>query len=195
MGGPGSNYGGGGVYAEPRSTVTLINCTLANNVAGTAGGNGGGLFVRESGSVNLTNCTVSGNSAPYVSWNNYGVGSGIYVDAYGGILNLTNTIVAGNMAAGQIGDIYGKVATADHNLVGVGGYMWIATDLGGNLIGLNPLLGPLQNNGGPTQTMALLAGSPAIGHANNSKAPATDQRGVTRLDLAGEIADIGAFEL
>ena len=43
--------------------------------------------------------------------------------------------------------------------------------------------------------MALLAGSPAIGHADNSKAPATDQREVTRIDEAGETTDIGAFEL
>jgi hypothetical protein len=66
----------------------------------------------------------------------------------------------------------------------------------GNIIGVNhPGLGPLQNNGGPTQTMALLPGSLAIGHANNALAPATDQRGVKRLDVAGELTDIGAFEL
>lgn len=57
------------------------------------------------------------------------------------------------------------------------------------------MLGPLANNGGPTQTMALLVGSAAIGTADNAAAPATDQRGATRQDVAGEAIDIGAFEL
>jgi hypothetical protein len=60
---------------------------------------------------------------------------------------------------------------------------------------LDPLLGPLQNNGGPTQTMALLPGSPAIGHGDNAKAPTTDQRGITRITGPGEFTDIGAFEV
>jgi len=77
----------------------------------------------------------------------------------------------------------------------------IVNGVNGNILGgngnpvINALLGPLQNNGGPTQTMALLAGSPAIGTADNSMAPLTDQRGVTRLDTTGETTDIGAFEL
>jgi hypothetical protein len=130
----------------------------------------------------LTNCTLSLNSANY--------GGGIYVvppyngntgDGYlGGTLNLTNSIVAGNTARYGWSDIYATSgrATDDHNLIGG-----------------NALLGPLQNNGGPTQTMALLAGSPAIGHADSAAAPATDQRGVTRQDVPGESTDIGAFEL
>jgi hypothetical protein len=77
----------------------------------------------------------------------------------------------------------------------------IVNGVNGNSVGgnsnpvINADLGPLQNNGGPTQTMALLSNSPAIGHADNSKAPATDQRGFTRLDVAGKMIDIGAFEL
>jgi hypothetical protein len=90
------------------------------------------------------------------------------------------------------------VATADHNLVGIafnGTVNTIVNGVNGNIVGVNPLLGPLQNNGGPTLTMALLAGSPAIGNADNALAPATDQRGVIRFDLVGEMTDIGAFEL
>jgi hypothetical protein len=77
----------------------------------------------------------------------------------------------------------------------------IVSGVSGNIVGgngnpvINADLGPLQNNGGPTQTMALLPGSLAIGHGNNAKAPATDQRGFTRIDLAGEMTDIGAFEV
>jgi hypothetical protein len=77
----------------------------------------------------------------------------------------------------------------------------IVNGVNGNIVGgnghpvINANLGPLQNNGGPTMTMALLAGSPAIGHGNNRLAPATDERGFKRLDEAGEMTDIGAFEL
>ena len=104
---------------------------------------------------------------------------------------------------GTVGsDISGFVTWADHNLVGdADGSSGIFNGSNGNIVGgngnpvINALLGPLQNNGGPTQTMALSAGSPAIGHADNAFAPATDQRGFTRLDEPGEATDIGAFEL
>jgi hypothetical protein len=184
---------GGGIYNA--RTATLTNCTLYRN---RTSGAGGGLFVDANTRATLTNCTISGN-------NSRGPGGGIYdvsTFPYGGILNLTNTIVAGNTAGTFGADIGGPVATADHNLVGdATGSSGIVNGINGNIVGgngnpvINPLLGPLQNNGGPTQTMALLAGSPAIGNADNALAPATDQRGVTRLDVPGELTDIGAFEL
>jgi len=207
--GYGGQDGGGGVYAASGSTVTLTNCTLTNNVGWTLGG--GGLFVSVRATVNLTNCTVSGNSADFNSGGDPwgpppgGYGGGIYVSSFMGvgILNLTNTIVAGNTAVGRGPDIYAyppAVVNADHCLVGDYAGNWLANGVNGNIVGPNygrgnPLLGPLQNNGGPTQTMALLPGSPAIGHGNNAKAPAKDQRGVTRLDVPGEMTDIGAFEV
>jgi hypothetical protein len=194
---------GGGVFDSNAGTATLTNCTLCNNLAfgsnadGNSGG-GGGVFIRMGSTVNLINCTLSLNAAQY------GYGGGIEVlggGAFPSILNLTNTIVAQN-TAGSGPDIYGAVTTADHNLVGgATGSSGIVNGVNGNIVGgngnpvINAELGPLQNNGGPTQTMALLAGSLAIGHADNSEAPATDQRGVTRLDEAGETTDIGAFEL
>jgi predicted outer membrane repeat protein len=185
--------GGGGIYSTDRSIglTTLTNCTFSGNSAYR--GQGGGLFVGRSATV--TNCTFSLNSAVQ------GEGGGIYVNGPSGILNLTNTIVAGN-TAGRGPDIYGAVATADHNLVGdASGSTGIVNGVNGNIVGgnsnpvINADLGPLQDNGGPTETMALLTGSPAIGNADNTLAPATDQRGVTRSDLAGELTDIGAFEL
>jgi hypothetical protein len=191
LGGLAVNGDGGGIYAKGR-TATLSNCTLSNNRADR----GGGLFLdtmRSGSTVTLTNCTLGGNLA--------GIGGGIDVVKSLGILNLTNTIVAGN-TAGTGPDVYGAVATADHNLVGnATGSTGIVNGVNGNIVGgngrpvINAELGPLQNNGGPTQTMALLVGSPAIGHADNTKAPATDQRGVTRVDEPGETTDIGAFEL
>jgi hypothetical protein len=184
----GSLSSGGGIYAG--GLATLTNCTLSGNQT-ISGGQGGGLFVV--GNATLTNCTLSLNLA--------GIGGGIYVKGPSGILNLTNTIVA-NTSNNPAPDIFGHVATADHNLVGnASGSTGIVNGVNGNIVGgnghpvINALLGPLQNNGGPTQTMALLAGSPAIGHADNSKAPATDQRGLPRIEELGELTDIGAFEL
>jgi hypothetical protein len=93
------------------------------------------------------------------------------------------------------------VTKADHDLIGdASGSTGITNGVSGNLVGgngnpvIDPCLGPLQNNGGPTQTMALLPGSPAIGQADNPFAPKTDQRGKVRLDRHGEPTDIGAFE-
>jgi hypothetical protein len=167
--------GGGICVSGSRAQATLTNCTIAGNLAigslSSNSGGGGGVYMTGAIVTNLTNCTVSLNQA------RDGFGGGIYALSGNGNLNINNTIVAGNYASYGGPDIYGN---------------WAGSH---DLIGINALLGPLQNNGGPTQTMAVLAGSPAIGHADNSKAPATDQRGVTRLDTAGETTDIGAFEL
>jgi hypothetical protein len=92
------------------------------------------------------------------------------------------------------------VTQAGHDLIGNASGSTISVTRGSNLLGgngkavIDPRLGPLQNNGGPTQTMALLPGSPAIGQADNPFAPRTDQRGKLRLDRHGEATDIGAFE-
>jgi hypothetical protein len=198
---------GGGIYVGA-GQASLTNCTIAANFAyagsswdNATSGMGGGVYVGGGNAV-LTNCTVSLNWA--------GWGGGIDVVLYGGNLSLFNSIVAGNkdyspnvfgfseLSNGP--DIYGPVASADHNLIGFGlGAMGSAVFVGGNIVGnghvINAMLGPLQSNGGPTMTMAPLAGSPAIGQADNAAAPSTDQRGVTRRDLPGESTDIGAFEL
>ncbi len=174
----------GGGIDNFSGTATLTNCTLSNDTSPFGGG------INNFGTATLTNCTLSNNSASQ--------GGGIFTT---GTLNLTNTIVAGNTAVSSGPDIFGAVATADHNLIGdATGSSGITNGVNGNIAGtsanpIDPLLGPLQNNGGPTQTMALLAGSPAIGHADNAAAPATDQRGLIRIDEAGETSDIGAFEL
>jgi hypothetical protein len=185
---------GGGL--ENVGTATLTNCTFSNDSATSSIDGGGGIFNEGGAALTLTNCTLANNSAVI------GSGGGIW-NAGGGILNLTNTIVAENTAAVSGPDIFGIVNSADHDLIGDGSGMLIVTNLGGNLVGtsitpIDPRLGPLQYNGGPTQTLALLAGSPAIGRADNAKAPATDQRGVTRIDefflFFPEATDIGAFE-
>jgi hypothetical protein len=186
-----SGAAGGGLFNEDPATLT--NCTFSDNrTTLNASFGGGGIYNALGFTLSLTNCTVANNNA------GPGFGGGIW-NAAGSTLNLTNTIVAENTAASGP-DVFGTINTADHNLIGDGTGLSITTDQGGNLVGgngnplIDPRLGPLQNNGGTTQTLALFADSPAIGHADNANAPAKDQRGHLRIDQAGEVTDIGAFE-
>jgi hypothetical protein len=216
-----SNWVGGGIEAMGGRT-TLTNCTLALNYAfgnsqtdlqpNSPSTAGGGLYVGGSNSLlngptYVTNCTVSANRAVVQPGGGIGVEPGFE-------LVLRNSIVAGNIVATSLGyseqadgaDIYDindgpGAPILDHDLIGnVYGLFSNLNGVNGNIVGgpghvINAMLGPLQNNGGPTMTMALRAGSPAIGTADNAAAPATDQRGFTRLDVAGELTDIGAVEL
>jgi hypothetical protein len=89
-------------------------------------------------------------------------------------------------------DVNGGLGSQGHNLIGNPQDMtgWVSTDL----LHVNPMLGPLQDNGGPTQTMALLRGSPAIDAGDNTDAPMWDQRGPGFPRIEHGIIDIGAFE-
>ena len=113
-------------------------------------------------------------------------------------MTLGNTIVAGNTASTSGPDAFGTVASQGNNLIGKtdGSSGWVGSDLTGTIATpLDPLLAPLGNYGGPTQTMALLPGSPAIDAGNNALIPAgvtTDQRGLPRI--VNTVVDIGAFE-
>ncbi len=151
---------GGGGLANDASTISLTNCTISGNTADQLGG---AVFTGE-GTATLTNCTVSGNTTTV----GFDGGFAVYYRGSGNGLVLTNTIVAGNNG----GDVAGSVTG------------------GTNLIGGNPLVSPLGDYGGPTPTMALLPGSPAIGGGTSTGAPALDQRGEPR---AGHV-DIGAFQ-
>jgi CSLREA domain-containing protein len=170
-----SSRDGGGIWSA--GVLSLTNCTLSNNSAYT-----GGAILNIGGKVGLADCTVSGNSATD--------GGGIY--NFNGTAILENTIVADNPAGG---DIKGHV-TGGHNLIGdpanAGG---LINGVGGNLVGVDPLLGPLGFHGGPTPTMALLPGSPALNAGDDALIPAfivADQRGAPRV--TGSNVDIGAFE-
>jgi hypothetical protein len=184
----------GGALFDNQAPATLTNCTFSNNVSTGNSLGGGAIYNYGSAStLTVTNCTLAYNSALN------GFGGGI-ANVNGGILDLTNTIVAENTASDGGPDISGTISTADHNLIGDSGGSTITTDQGGNLIGgngnpvIDPRLGPLQNNGGPTETLALHRDSLAIGHADDSLAPATDQRGHARTDHFGLATDIGAYE-
>jgi predicted outer membrane repeat protein len=166
----GNGGGGSGGGISSAGSVTLTNSTLSGN---TSGNNGGGIYNPYGrGSITLTNSTLSGNSAY--------LGGGIYNGIYMGVsvsVQVSNSIVAGNIQSQGGGDIVGSVSASSTN----------------NFVGGSPMLGALANNGGPTQTMLPLAGSPVIDAGNDATCPATDQRGVRRPQ--GSHCDIGAVEL
>jgi VCBS repeat-containing protein/predicted outer membrane repeat protein len=195
---------GGAIFNH--QMLTIDNSTLARNkaVASAGAGQGGAIDNNGGGDLKLTNCTISDNTAIFgggisnyqsltvnactFAGNSALYGGGIY--ASNNITSLANTIVALNTATNGP-DIYGTASSQGHNLIGnSSGANGL---IGSDLVNVNPQLGTLANNGGPTQTRALLAGSPAIDAANTATAPATDQRGVSRPQ--GSQSDIGAYEL
>ena len=182
-----TSISGGGVCLEDGATATLTGCTLSGNTASNSGGDGGGGLASLGGTVTMTNCTVSGNSAPDA------LGGGVY-NTY--MLSLFNCTVSGN-AATSGGGLYLKnssTATLQNTIVagqtGGGDVSGSYTGVG-NLVNGIPGLAPLGDYGGPTPTMALLPGSPAIGGGTTGTGvPITDQRGFAR----GVSIDIGAFQ-
>jgi len=150
-----SAAGSGGGICTHGGVLTVTNSTLSGNSAADSGGG-----ISDAGQITVTNSTLSGNSAAD--------GGGIYNDV--GTLTLLDTIVAGNTASSEADgpDIYGALpGNSTYNLIGDGTAMTgITNGNGGNQVGtgtapLAPGLLPLDYNGGPTQTMALTANSPA----------------------------------
>ncbi len=189
-----SAYSSGGGIANEGGTVTVADSTLSGNSALRF--DGGGIF--NSGTVTIANSTLSGNSAQ-------SLGGGIANE--GGTVTLNNTIVALNTRYGGTtslaDDIFGTVSTSSaYNLIGIGGSGGLVNGTNGNQVGVaNPLLAPLADYGGPTQTMALLPGSPAIDAGSNALAVdangnplTTDQRGAGFPRVINGTVDIGAFE-
>jgi parallel beta-helix repeat protein len=177
---------GGGVAIHD-GTLHLSNSTISDNhaVGGnpTGGGgilNGGSLFVQYS--------TITGNSADTAAG---GVGANCGCTAF---TSFHHSIVAGNSAP-VAPDFRGPLNESGYNLFGNtdGGEDFDPTDL----LNVDPLLGPLQNNGGPTLTHALLPSSPAIdaGDPNPVDPPEWDQRGSGFPRIVNGRIDIGAFEV
>ncbi len=177
------NYGGG-IFSNA-GAVTITNSTITNNMAGFGGG---GISNRNTATLSVTSSTISNNTA--------GSGGG-GIDQFGGTTTLSNTIVALNTApAGP--DFSGSFTSSGYNLIGSNAGATF-TPMSSDQVNIDPLLGPLQNNGGLTSTRALLVGSPAIDKGNT--ALTTDQRGSTRpvddpasTNGTGNLSDIGAFE-
>jgi hypothetical protein len=182
---------GGGIFNDVGGSATVSNSTIANNEAtGSDSGNGGGMYNR--GTLTVTNSTISGNSA-YGLYFGQAYAAGIYNNPlYNAVIGLHNTIVAGNVAL-YWPDMYATLTFSGYNLIGntAGSSGFDETDL----LNVNPQLGPLQDNGGLTHTMALLSGSPAIDAGDNTDAPRWDQRGPGFPRIVNGTIDIGAFEV
>ncbi len=191
---------GGGIYNA--GTLTISNTAFYSNSAGFYGG---GLF--NNGTLTMSNSTVYSNSASS--------GSGLYNSV--GTLTMTDSALAGNSAsnlgggirraAGMVtlldtivanspsgGNCSGTIASLGYNLDSLNTCAFSAM---GDITNTNPLLGPLANNGGPTQTMTLFVGSAAIDRIPNGTNGCgttimTDQRGILRPQ--GAACDIGAYE-
>ena len=175
---------GGGIYNT--GTLTITNSTIAGNTANTSASNweGGGLYT-DGAATTIVNSTITNNRAFR--------GGGIDVPA-GSTALIRNTIVAQNTAsaAGQPGNcrVLGALTSQGNNLEDTNTCGFTQA---GDLPSTPSVLGPLQDNGGPTDTLALLAGSSAIGRGSATGCPATDQRGVSRPQQGS--CDIGAYEL
>lgn len=170
---------GSGVSTE--FAARFDNCTLSGNEAAV---NGGGFYVdiKDDGALALRNCTIVGNLAVYG-------GGGVYKD-FGKVV-IGNCIVVGNEYVDVVDNNPQQVSSAGYNLIGLSNNNVFTRPGDINRLSLDQIkLGTLQNNGGPTATMALLEGSPALNTGNTDLT--TDQRGVARP--LGGADDIGAFE-
>jgi uncharacterized repeat protein (TIGR01451 family)/CSLREA domain-containing protein len=183
--------GGGGIYLQTGASKVLNSTISGNSISNT--GSGGGILV-SGGTVQIANCTLSNNSAT--------AGGGI--TALGGAASLINTIVAGNKplsppAANS--DVEGTFVSPGHNLIGISnGTNGFGNGVNGDQVGtiaapINPLLGSLKDNGGPTFTLGLLYNSPALNAGDDGVVSSPllltlDQRGKGRNGTV----DIGSYE-
>ena len=190
---------GGAILNE--GTLTIEN---SNFIGNRANHRGGGLYNRLAGAAMLTNVTITFNGTELTNAcagcpPDDGSGGGIYVD--GGNVTVKNTILEGNTK--KIGALVspsncdGPVSTVGSHSLDNGTTCGFGTG-NDNLTNTDPMLGPMQNNGGLTNTRALGAGSPAIDAGDNNGCPGTDQRGSSRpTDGNGDgsaVCDIGSYE-
>jgi hypothetical protein len=184
---------GGGIRNQ--GNLMINNSTISGNIANICSttlclGSGGGIR-NDGGTLMINNSTINGNTAATITANNAAQGGGgIY-----GSAKIQNSIVANNHS----GNCSGTLTSEGYNLSSDGTCNF---NRPGDLNNHDPVLGPLQNNGGPTQTIALLPGSPAIDGGNPSGCTdgqghllKTDQRGMPRPDKEDIVGcDMGAYE-
>ena len=194
------NEGADGAGIRSSGTLTVFRSLLARNLAG----GDGGAIVNVSGSVDITNTTLSGNGGEN--------GAALYDASTGPASSIAYSTIAGNSSPGSVlYDVDGANVTVRDSIVANPAPGCTSPSLfvsGGNNIedgtscgftgptdrqNTDPRLDGLANNGGPTDTHALLAGSPAFDASPAGRScPATDQRGLPRPIFAA--CDIGAFE-
>jgi hypothetical protein len=181
------------VYGEPggtnpQTTLTITDSTIAGNTASRGGG------IASSRPVYLSNSTIANNTA------DGGAGGVLFllvgvIDS-SGVLDTKSSIIATNVSGGAA--TFAADLGADDVLT-VSGSSNLIVDAAGvvlpiDTLNADPMLGPLQNNGGPTRTLALASDSPAIDTGNNAAGLEFDQRGEGFPRVSGAGADIGAFE-
>ena len=171
--------GGGGIYIN--GSASISNSTISGNSAFS----GGGLYA-VNGTITLINNTISGNSAS-------NLGGGIHNQF--ATINIANTIIANNGNTDYFGSGNDTVnlispSTDANNIVSKGSFSWATTKTSSQIN-----LGPLQNNGGPTLTMALQSGSAAIGTGDASISDATPINGLDQRGAKRNTSDIGAYSI
>jgi hypothetical protein len=193
----GSDALGGGIHAkEAFGGFAIINSTISDNRASGGGGGVSHTNVGLSGPVTFTNCTVADNESLHDN------GGGVFNN--GGTINVRNTIIARNVVGVTKSgtDFYGNLTSQGYNLIGNTSGTTVTGTTTGNQLNVSPALDYLASNGGPTQTIALLSGSPAV-DAGDSGGVSFDGRGLARpVDSpttpnasGGDGSDIGAYEV
>jgi cysteine-rich repeat protein len=191
---------GGGIWND-LGVLELVRSTISGNVAHDSGGG-----IANTGTATLRNVTISGNTADVAGGGIRNLGSAtlnnttVAANTLTGIVNEGQLIFMNTLLANNAGpDCQGNLTSRGFNLIRTVADCTFDGDTSGDLLNMNPELGPLQDNGGPTFTHALLEGSAALDAANPT-APGTgdpaceetDQRGVARPQ--GPRCDTGAFE-
>jgi hypothetical protein len=185
--GSGFDFTGGGLWVVNGGTATITNSTISGN---RADGIGGGVLAEDGAHINILNSTIASNSSPVV-------GGGIAAAFSGTHVLVKNTIVSANTQTncGTTAHLSDGISSQGHNISSDNSCHFTQT---GDTQNTNPRIGLLANNGGPTDTRALLTGSPAIDTATNNGCPPKDQRGKARpKDGNGDgnaICDKGAYE-
>jgi uncharacterized repeat protein (TIGR01451 family) len=185
-----SSKGAGGVSNGYEAQMTIINSTISGNASLSDGGGG---VKNQYGTLTISHSTIASNTSQLVDIEGTISGYGAGILNYGGDFAVQQSIVAGNHIiatdgqTSQADDCEGSITDGGFNLIGDGSCLSEPTSQSGD-----PLLAPLGNYGGATQTHALLPGSPALDAGDSATCEATDQRGIARP--VGVACDIGAFE-
>ena len=190
-----ANLGGGVVFFDAGLGHVFTNVTISGNQAARGGGLEFFPTVNGTPVPSLDNCTIADNVAHGVVNSTPAFGGGVEAN-----LSIANSIIAGNVSdLDQGADCTGTLTSGGYNLIQDTQNCTITGDTTGDITGVGPNIGPLADHGGPTETHALLpgspaidAGSPALAGSGNGACEAVDQRGVARP--VGPRCDIGAFE-